>query len=197
MSAKKALMVMDFINEIVHPDGVYAREGYHRQASARAVLERAGAALEHARAQQLPIIFVVVGFNAQYDGFPEHSRVFAPAREHGVLKLDTWSTQVHASLAPREGEIVIAKSRVSPFYRTHLDAILRDLGVQEVVLTGVSTEHVILATTLDAHDRDLAVTVLEDACCAVSQERHLAAIERISRTADIRSTSDFLASSMY
>lgn len=192
MSTKKALLVMDFINEIVHPEGVYAREGYYQQTQKREVLDYAAAALEHARALQLPIIYIVVGFNEHYPEFPPHSRVFAPAKEHAVLKLNTWSTEVHESLAPRKDEIIIAKSRVSPFYQTNLELTLRTLGVEELILTGVSTEHVVLATTLDGHDRDFIVTVLEDACCAVTQERHLAAIERISRTANVSSTSHFI-----
>lgn len=196
MSANKALLVMDFINEIVHPEGVYAREGYYQQTQERQVLEKAASALNYARSNHLPIIFIVVGFNAHYEGFPPHSRVFAPTKEHGVLKLQTWSTQVHDDLRPREDEIVIAKSRVSPFYQTNLELILRTQGIEELVLTGVSTEHVILATTLDGHDRDFKITVLEDACAAVTQERHLAAIERISRTANISSTFSFITSSL-
>ncbi|KPW41340.1 Uncharacterized protein ALO59_03277 [Pseudomonas amygdali pv. mellea] len=196
MSVKKALLVMDFINEIVHPEGVYGREGYYQQIQEGGVLKKAAAALSHARDHHLQIVFVVVGFNAHYEGFPLRSRVFAPAKEHDVLKLKTWSTQVHDELCPREDEIIVAKSRVSPFYQTNLELLLRTQGIEELILTGVSTEHVILATTLDGHDRDFNVTVLEDACAAVTRERHVAAIERISRTATISSTSDFIGSSL-
>ncbi|QEM80236.1 cysteine hydrolase family protein [Halomonas binhaiensis] len=196
MSGKKALLVMDFINEIVHPEGVYACEGYYQQTQERGVLKNVASALKHAREQQLLIIFIVVGFNEHYEEFPPHSRVFAPARAHSVLKLDTWSTQVHEDLKPLDDEIIIAKSRVSPFYQTNLELVLRTQGIEELILTGVSTEHVVLATTLEGHDRDFIVTVLEDACSAVTQERHLAAMERISLTANIRSTAHFVTSSL-
>ncbi|MFJ4374949.1 cysteine hydrolase family protein [Pseudomonas japonica] len=192
MVTKKALLVMDFINEIVHPEGVYAKEGYYHQVEQHNTLEHAAAALHHARNLGMPVIFVVVGFPSNYDGFPQRSRIFAPAREHRVLQLGTWSTEVHQSLSPASQEHIVIKNRVSPFFNTGLEKLLQSEGIEELILTGVSTEHVILATTLEGHDRDFDVTVLHDACASVSHARHLAALERIGRTANIQSTADFL-----
>lgn len=192
MATKKALLVMDFINEIVHPEGIYAKEGYFHQVEQNNTLGNAAMVLQHARESGVLVIFVVVGFPSSYDGFPARSRVFAPALEHQVLQLETWSTEVHQSLTPIGDEKVVVKSRVSPFFKTNLEELLKSEEIEELILTGVSTEHVILATTLDGHDRDFDVTVLHDACAAVSYPRHLAALERIGRTAKIQSTEDFL-----
>lgn len=192
MTTKKALLVMDFINEIVHPDGVYAKEGYFQQLEQNHTLEHAAAALRHARDLGILVVFVVVGFPPNYEGFPQRSRVFAPARAHHVLQLGSWSTEIHQFLAPAPHEYIVIKNRVSPFFNTDLEELLKVQEIEELILTGVSTEHVVLATTLDGHDRDFDVTVLHDACAAVSHERHLAALERISRTANVQSTANFL-----
>jgi maleamate amidohydrolase len=62
-------------------------------------------------------------------------------------------------IAPRDGETVINKTRSSAFFRTGLDATLRGLGVDTVILTGCSTSGCIRASALDAVSHDFKVVV--------------------------------------
>ncbi|MEU2059712.1 isochorismatase family cysteine hydrolase [Streptomyces sp. NPDC013455] len=187
---KPALLMLDLINDIVHPDGRYGREGYARQVAERGVLERAAVALETARARDIPVIHVVVGFSAGYPEWPASSDVFRSAKEDGRILLGTWATEPHDAVKPVDGEPVVAKHRISPFYGTGLDLTLRALGVDTLLLTGVSTDMVILATARDGHDRDYTVEVLEDATAADGDEMHAAALKVIGRTARISSVAE-------
>jgi ureidoacrylate peracid hydrolase len=71
--------------------------------------------------------------------------------------------EIYPELAPRADEIVIRKHRYSAFYGTDLEIILRGLGVEAVVITGVTTENCCHATARDALFRDYKVVFLSDA----------------------------------
>jgi nicotinamidase-related amidase len=185
MARRAALLVMDLINEIVHPDGKYAGEGYLEQVTRRGVLEHAAEAISRARAAGIPVVYVVVGFSPDYREWPPTSPVFASARDDQRIVLGTWATQVHDSLRPLDGEPVIVKHRLSPFHGTNLDEVLRGYGVDTLLLTGVTTELVVLSTAREAHDRDYYVEVLEDATATADDDLHAAALKVIARSATI------------
>jgi nicotinamidase-related amidase len=192
MQGKKALLMLDLINEIVHPEGKYAHEGYLEQVTRREVLANASTALARARAAKIPIIHVVVGFSRNYVECPAQSAVFSVAREDQRLLLGTWATQIHNDVKPLPHEPTVVKNRVSPFYQTHLELLLRSQGIDTLLLAGVSTEFVVLTTAIEAHDRDYQVEILEDATAASNAERHDAALKIIARTAKIHTVSEAL-----
>ncbi|MGW1273007.1 cysteine hydrolase family protein [Streptomyces sp. NPDC002491] len=189
---RPALLVLDLINEIVHPDGKYAADGYGAQARERGVLVAAAEAIRRARAADIPVIYVVVGFSPGYPEWPAGSRVFEKAKDDGRLVLGSWATQVHDALAPRPGEPVVVKHRVSPFHGTNLEVLLRTAGVDTLLLAGVSTELVVLAAAQAAHDRDYRVRVLEDATLAGDAGIHDAALQILSRISTVTTVAEAL-----
>jgi len=186
MTAQSALLVMDLINDVVHPDGAFASHGYAAQVDSRGVLHAAAEAIARARAEDTPVVYVVVGFSADYAQWPAGSPVFADTKQHRKLLLDSWATQVHDLVKPEPDDQVIVKHRLSPFFGTPLELLLRTRGVSHLTLTGVSTDLVVLSTAREAHDRDFAVTVLADATAAPTRELHEAALTVLARTATVR-----------
>jgi nicotinamidase-related amidase len=81
------------------------------------------------------------------------------------MSVDAPETAVHAAIAPEPGDIVVRKTRVGAFSTTDLDERLRALGVDTLLLAGISSSGVVLSTVRDAADRDYRIFVLED-CCA-------------------------------
>ncbi|WP_370126405.1 cysteine hydrolase family protein [Streptacidiphilus sp. EB103A] len=184
---------MDLINDVVHPDGSYAREGYAEQVGSRGVLEQAAAAADLARSQGIAVIHVTVGFSTGYPEWPAGSPVFAPCRDEKRLQLGEWGTQHHEQVRPLPGEVVLAKHRLSPFHGTALDMILRTQGVDRLLLGGVSSDLVVMSAAREAHDRDYRVEILEDATAAANQELHRAALTLLARTATLTSVDQALA----
>lgn len=76
-----------------------------------------------------------------------------------------------ARIAPREQDYFVIKPQFSGFYSTNLPLLLPKLGVSRLVLAGVATDICVLFTAADAHMRDYAVWVPEDAVAAESDER--------------------------
>jgi nicotinamidase-related amidase len=67
-------------------------------------------------------------------------------------------------LAPVAGEPVVTKLSVSAFTSSNLDQLLRNLGIAQLVVCGVSTSHCVDLTARDAADRGYEVLIAEDAC---------------------------------
>jgi ureidoacrylate peracid hydrolase len=84
----------------------------------------------------------------------------------------SWDGKVIDEIAPGEDEIVLPKSSSSVFVSTHIDYLLRNLGVRQIVLAGVVTDQCVESAVRDACDLGYLVTLVPDACAAYTQERH-------------------------
>ena len=84
----------------------------------------------------------------------------------------SWDGKVIDAIAPQGDEIVLPKSSSSVFVSTHIDYILRNLGVKQLVLAGLLTDQCVESAVRDACDLGYLVTLVSDACLTYSQERH-------------------------
>jgi nicotinamidase-related amidase len=174
-------LVLDMENDLVHEDGPNGKAAYGEQVRARDVIANTRRAIDKARAAGVPVGFVRVGFSPDYRECPPNSPIFSGARKAGIFKLGTWGTEVHPALGQQAGDFDIVKHRVSPFYATGLEAILRARGITRIYCSGISTNAVVQATVREGHDRDYEVVVIEDACCATSAEEHAASMKGLQR----------------
>lgn len=187
---KTIFLVMDMMNDLVHAEGFSART-YGVQVAERSVLANTAAAIAAARAAGVPVGYVRVGFSADYREAPPASPIFSGARANGIFRLGTWGTQVHEALAPQPQDFDVVKHRVSPFYATSLEAILRANGIERIVMCGVSTNGVVHSGAREAHDRDYAVVILEDCCAGMTADEHDHAIACLGRYANIVESTEF------
>jgi nicotinamidase-related amidase len=187
---KSIFLVMDMINDLVSETGPSAA-AYPVQMKERGVLENTVKAIAAARAAGVPVGFVRIGFSADYRECPPASPIFSKARTNGLFKLGTPGTAVHPALAPREGDFDIVKHRVSPFYGTSLEPILRANGIGRVILSGVSTNGVVHTGAREAHDRDYECIVLEDCCAGATAAEHEHAIACLGRFATLLGSDQF------
>ena len=183
-------LVLDMENDLVHADGPNGKAAYGEQVRARGVLANTRRAIDKARAAGVAIGFVRVGFSPDYRECPPNSPIFSGARKNGIFKLDTWGTEVHPDLGQQGDDFDIVKHRVSPFYATNLEAILRARGVRRIYCSGISTNAVVQATVREGHDRDYEMVVLEDCCCGLSTQEHENAIEGLKRFCVITSSAE-------
>lgn len=84
----------------------------------------------------------------------------------------SWDGKVIDEIAPGDDEIVFPKSSSSVFVSTHIDYVLRNLGVKQVVMSGLITDQCVESAIRDACDLGYLVTQVTDACLTYSQERH-------------------------
>lgn len=188
--AKSALILLDFINEIVDEKGKFAGKGYPVFLKDHGILDSVNAAISKAREKNISIIFVRIGFSPDYREWPEASPLFGAAKKFGALQLGTWATEVHQSINKTDADFLVTKHRVSAFYATSLEAVLRTLKVDTILLGGVATDLVVQSTARDAHDRDYRVVVLEDLCGAGSEEDHESALHTLAKIAMVAKSTE-------
>ena len=84
----------------------------------------------------------------------------------------SWDGKVIDQLAPVGDEMIFPKSSSSVFISTHIDYVLRNLGVRQLVISGLVTDQCVESAIRDACDLGYLVTQVTDACLTYSQERH-------------------------
>jgi len=191
MTGTDMYLVLDMINDIVHEDGPNGKGGLGEQIQQRGVIPRTRAAIAKARAAGMRIGYVRVGFSPDYKECPPNSPVFGRHKQNGWLKLGSWGTEVHPQLTPAPEDFDIVKHRVSPFYGTALEPMLRVLGARRLVMSGVSTNAVVQSAMREGHDRDFECVLLEDCCAAFAAEEHQAAIANLGRFGTITSSETY------
>ncbi|WP_439695106.1 isochorismatase family cysteine hydrolase [Mucilaginibacter sp. AW1-7] len=161
MQNNTALLVMDMQLPVV------ARLG-----NPETLLGNVANAIANARAVQIPVIYVVVGFRAGGPEISRQNKIFGATKDRLSGVNPNEMTKVHPRLTPAANELVVVKRRVSAFTGSDLEVILRAQQIQHIVLTGIDTSGVVLSTLREAADKDYRITVLADCCGDADEEVH-------------------------
>jgi nicotinamidase-related amidase len=190
--ARAALMVIDMQVDFASPHGALGLAGVDLSTvpDALAAAERLAAA---ARAAGAPVIFVGLQTSADTDspawaermrrrgGAPEEEGALCRAGEPGAAFVGP---------TPAPGDLVIAKTRYSGFFRTDLDARLRERNVDTLVVCGLTTECCVDCTVRDAFHLDYHVFLAADACAAYEADIHAVALKSLELNCAILVDSD-------
>ncbi|WP_394771619.1 cysteine hydrolase family protein [Lacisediminihabitans sp.] len=144
----KALLVIDIQNDYF-PGGAYSLVG------SEAAGEVAHRILEDARSAGMPIVHL------RHVSVEEDATFFLPG---------TSGAEIHPLLAPAPGELVLTKSLPNAFVDTALEPLLREGGIDGLVIVGMMSSMCVDATSRAALDLGLDVTVVHDACAAPDLE---------------------------
>jgi ureidoacrylate peracid hydrolase len=171
---RTALVNVDLQNDFLHPDGWYGKSDIdisHMQRVIEPVKELVASCREHG----VPVIWTRHGTQGVEDGGPFME--LRPVLREGGLRTGTWGYEVLAELEPRAEDWFIAKSRLSAFFQTNLELVLRGLGAETVLITGVLTNQCIGATCKDTLFRDFKPVVVEECTGTTLPHLHEPAIE--------------------
>jgi nicotinamidase-related amidase len=157
-----------------------------------AIIGKVSEAITAARSKNIPVIYVVVGFRPGAPEINVNNKSFSAGKERFSNMDMTAFMQVHASLAPQTDEVTVIKRRVSAFTGSDLEVVLRSLGIQHIILTGIATSGVVLSTLREAADKDYRITVLSDCCADGDEEIHRVLTTKIfTRQADVLSLEEW------
>lgn len=179
----QALLVMDVQNGVV---GRFAEQ-------AGPFLDTLAGAVAAARAAQVPVVYVRVAFRQGMPEVSRRNRTFSALAGSGGFGESDAATGVHPAVAPRSGDVVVTKRRVSAFSGSDLDVVLRSLDVGSLVLTGIATSGVVLSTLRQAADLDFSLTVLADGCVDADPEVHRVLLEKVfPRQAEVVTAAEWI-----
>lgn len=177
--SRSALLVLDVQNELVDPAGKVGSAGFARVVAERGLVARIATVIAEMRARDLPVVYVRVGFRADYADAISRSSRLAHLREKQAIVIGTWGLEFPAAIAPLPGDMVYTKRAVNPFHNTALETWLHRQGIDTVVLCGVYTHMVVDSAARYADDAGFVVKVLEDCCASPDPELHRIECEKI------------------
>ena len=181
---RTALLVMDYQNDIVGSVSGSERTG---------LLHRASSVLAATRNAGIPVIYVVVSFRPGHPEVSARNKSFSGMKSIGRLQEGTPGAQVHGSVRPDAGEVIVTKRRVGAFSTTDLETVLRSKNVTSLVLAGISTSGVVLSTVRWAADADYEIVVLADCCADPDPEVHRVLTGKIfPRQATVANSMDYV-----
>jgi ureidoacrylate peracid hydrolase len=171
LSSNSALIIVDMQNGFCHEDGFMNKIGLDWTTSRDAV-EPVDRLAKAARAAGMPVFYTRYSLNADYSDAGLLPEVYPQIVEVGGMIRGSWDGAIVDELAPQPGDRVIDKTRYSAFYDTTLEEQLRELGIDTVIVCGVTTNVCVESTVRDAFFRDFRIVVPSDATAAVSPDLH-------------------------
>jgi nicotinamidase-related amidase len=183
-----ALLVIDMQNGFCHELGFMGRYGLAERSN-REVIDAVGRLLAVAREVRAPIFHTRFTLNADESDAGLAVRKFGfPGGDNGLVQ-GTWGWRIVDELQPLDGERVIDKPRYSAFHRTSLADELRELGIERIVVCGVTSNVCVESTVRHAFDSDIMPVVAADATAAANADLYRAALasfqDALAEVADV------------
>jgi nicotinamidase-related amidase len=95
-----------------------------------------------------------------------------PGWNNLLMPRDSEASRIIAELAPAPGEIVVTKTTDSALTGTNLRLVLSNMGIRNVVVTGIYTDQCVSSTVRSLADESFNVIVVDDCCAAGTDELH-------------------------
>lgn len=180
-----ALLVIDVQNG-TYSDKERAKRPYFHERATRETIPNIVRLLAACRRAQADVIFTVIE-SLTLDG---RDRSLDYKLSGFNFPKGSWEAQIPFDVAPLPNEIVLPKTSSSLFNSTVFDYVLRNIGIDTVLVTGFLTDQCVDHTIRDGADRGFYMTCIADACATESAERHEAAFSAFKGYCRIRTTEE-------
>jgi nicotinamidase-related amidase len=179
---KTAFIVVELQNDLVHPSLVGQKGLSGKLAEAvqeRGVLPRLAGLLDRTRAAGVPVIYAT---KERHPTIPQPTgpRIYKAAGSAPKLVHDTWGAQVVDDIAPRDGDLVLARFvSLDPSHGSELWSILTNARISTLIVAGISTNLAVEGLVRGAANRSHRVVVVEDCCASFPEEWHRWSADKI------------------
>ena len=196
---RSALIVVDMQNDFVHPEGAFAERAKENPAAKidmellASPIPEIGRLAEAFRDAGQPVVYIAHVVKPDYSdaAFP-YWRTKRSGNRTFIVE-DTWGAQIVDDLAPKEGEHLVVKKGYGGFANTPLDTILRNMGVNTCVVTGVTTAVCVSTTVRGGVEQNYRMILVSDATAETQKEFHEAELKTMARVfAEVKTTDEVI-----
>lgn len=179
---RTALLVIDIQNTYLEPKESAAETQrwqpfYDRMNNI--VIPNNARLLDWARGEGIEVMFARIACETE-DGRDRSLSQKKPGFNYLLLPKDREDSQIVPQLAPKGDEIVVTKTTDSALTGTNLRLMLRNLGITDVIVTGIFTDQCVSSTVRSLADESFGVVVVDDACAAATDALHERELEIIN-----------------
>jgi len=185
---RTCLLLIDVQNYVWNPD-VAKRLPYFDSQVRDVVLPNLKQLIDAFRRAGAEIIYTVIE-NLTKDG---RDRSLDYKLSDFFVGKDSWEAKVLEVVAPADDDIVLPKTSSGVFNSTNIEYLLRNMGIETLVVTGFLTDQCVDHTIRDAADRGFYPICVADACASHSQVRHDNALEAFGGYCRTMTTDEVLA----
>ncbi len=165
--SKTAVLTLDLQKGILAMGDSYA-----------SVIPNATKIVDFSRKKNYQLIHVGLGFSEGHPEVADLDTPFLKAKQNNLFVKGSPSAEFHGAIV-HPGDLIIYKQRIGAFSENHLNLTLRARGIENLVLFGISTSGIVLATVTRAFDLDFRLTIIHDACFDADAEVHDILMEKI------------------
>src|SRR5829696_1635758 len=155
-ASNTALIVIDVQNDFIAEGAPY------ESSAGREMIDDLNRLIAACREKRIPVIFTAHSHRPDGTDLGAVRHIHPLTAEGKALKGGTEGVALYPKLDVANTDYVIGKRRYSAFFATDLELLLRNLGVDTVIIAGVATNVCCESTTRDAYFRDFKVIFLED-----------------------------------
>jgi nicotinamidase-related amidase len=173
---RTSLLLIDYQNDFLDEAGWYAQSGVdisHMRGTIGPT-RRLVAAARHA---DVPLVWTRHGCRDERDAGTFFE--LRPFLREGGLRVGTWGYEISDELPVDEGDWFVEKNRLSAFYNTNLEVVLRALDTEVLLVAGVLTNQCIAASSKDATFRDFKPVVVAECTGTTLPHLHEPALEMV------------------
>jgi nicotinamidase-related amidase len=171
-----AVLAVHMVRDIVTREGAFGQffgEGVERHH----IVAHVGQLLSEARAAGSTPIYLRVVFRPGHPDLFVNCPLLGMVAQSGALEDGKPGAEIVPELAPQSDDLVIDHQRLTGFYGTELDVLLRARGITTVILSGVATNVAVEGTAREAVNLGYRTVIASDACSAASDQAHQASLE--------------------
>lgn len=190
--ATTRVLVVDVQNDFLADEGWFARHGEDLGWMRHAV-DNTIDFVSIARAAGVRPIFIQAIYDEKWLSKPmlERHELVGLGIQH--CQSGTWGADFY-KIAPEPGDDLVVKHRYSAFVGTDLDPLLRAQGIENLIVTGVTTNVCVESTARHAYTLDYHIVVVSDCTASYSEPPHLATLDNIRRAFGRVATADEIVS---
>ena len=179
---RPALLVIDIQNTYLVPDDDPAEavrwQPYYDRMN-NIVIPNNAKLLTWARDKGLEVVFARIACETQ-DGRDRSLSQKKPGFNYLLLPKDRKDSQIVPELSPQDDEIVVTKTTDSALTGTNLRLMLHNIGITDVIVSGIFTDQCVSSTVRSLADESFGVVVVHDACAAATMDLHEKELEIIN-----------------